>query len=222
MVDPLSLAAQRYSLVVSLCNMQFSVQQAFLDAASRESLWVVLPHPDPLSLPWMGRAGYTPCSAQCPVPLADNPEFEYAGLATNPWLCPSAFLPTTLEHARRSWDNFLVAGELPSGFCQNASDETGLVRFCGSLLYAEIEIIKFVRSNLSAACLPTTRHEELALCKRFIQAVNQGLGNTVFRFDYQPLSIHGYETQNFSEVIWFGPGRRLERIPGAMNKPNGT
>lgn len=198
--------------------MRFEVQQVFLRAAQEHSCWIGIPEPDPLATEWIGRAGYLPKSESCFAPTSDNPDFAFAGLVASPILRPEAFLPETRSGAVDDWQEFEREGQLPPGYtliCEGGA--TGLVTFCRSFLYPSIEIVTIYRSNLQGEFIATTEQEREQLFSSAARSINRSLGTTVILQESQLLVKQGIRPVEIPCILWFGPGRRFQRQPGAMS-----
>jgi hypothetical protein len=92
--------------------MNYSDQRVFLEAANRWKVWIVVRRSNPESEPYVGDPRYAPKPIDCKAKTAEldvdkgGMKFKTAGLVTNPWIHPEAFVGLRLSRAREKWKAF--------------------------------------------------------------------------------------------------------------------
>ncbi len=190
----------------------------FFDAAQQCVCWIGLREPNPLADKWIGAAGYIPKGENCKAKTADNPNFRFAGLVVDPTLCPDAFRIETRSAAVDTWKNkFLKGGRLPAGFtCGQTGPEKGLVRFSGSAIFADYDLMAINRSNASGEWLPTSAAQQKELFAKVAPILKQGLRVPMIQHPTEFMWAGGVGAREMEWVLWFGPGRRFNRGPSSM------
>jgi hypothetical protein len=196
-------------------------REILFDAAQQCTCWIGLREPNPLADRWIGKAGYMPKGEHCKAKTADNPAFAFAGLVVDPTLRPEAFKKETLAGAVDTWrQKFLIGRRLPVGFTRaDAGPEQGLVRYLGSAIFADYDLMAISRSNANGDWLPTSFEQQKALFERIEAMVNQRLRVPMIQHPTEFLWTGGVGAREFEWVLWFGPGRRFQR--GASSMPRG-
>src|SRR5438132_13968201 len=192
--------------------------QVFFEAAQQCTCWIGLREPNPLADKWIGKPGYIPKGENCKAKTADNPSFQFAGLVVAPTLRPEAFRRETLSAAIDAWENkFLKAGRLPPGFtCAQTGTERGLVRFSGSAIFADYDLMAITRSDPHGAWLSTSDAQQKELFAKVEPILRQGLRVPMIQHPTEFMWTGGVGAREMEWVLWFGPGRRFNRGPSSM------
>lgn len=197
--------------------MQPQHQSVFLDVADKYQCWIGLREPNPLAAKWIGRPGCVPKPDSCKAKTSDNPVHLFAGLVVNPQICPDAFSMITRAEALRKWNEFAPAGMLPAGYSViSQGSEKGLVKLRGSSLFADYDLMAINRSNLQGEFLPTSNSEQQSLYHQVAPEINRGLGTPLIQHGAELMWTQGIGGRESEFVLWFGPGRRMERWPSSM------
>jgi len=195
------------------------VRTVFFKTAAEFMCWIGLREPNPLSLPWVGREGFTPKPESCKAKSADNPGYQFAGLVVDPTKVPDAFTVHTRQLAIDTWKNkFLVGGkELPPYYSVvEIGRERGLVKLNGSAIHADFDLMSIVRSNDKGEFLPTSETEQEKLFKNVGPALNRGFGSPMIQHGAEFMWKGGIGARESEYVLWYGPGLRFNRWPTSM------
>jgi hypothetical protein len=191
----------------------------FYKAAEECTCWIGVREPNPLSDKWIGRAGYVPKGVNCKAKTSDNPTFALAGLIVDPTMRPEAFKRETLATAVDTWNKFLVGDRLPGGFtCVATGPERGLVKYHGAAIFADYDLMAISRSNEKGEMLFTTPAQQEELFAKVEPLLRQGLRVPMIQHGTEFMWAGGVGAREFEWVLWFGPGRRLNRGPSSMPK----
>ncbi|MBI4563975.1 MAG: hypothetical protein HY716_04685 [Planctomycetes bacterium] len=195
-------------------------KDAFFKAAQECACWIGLREPNPLADRWIGKPGTVPKPESCKAKTSDNPHHKFAGLVVDPTAEPGAFTKESLSAAIETWKTkFLVAGKLPAGFTSSASGpEKGLVRFRGSAIFSDFDLMAIIRSNAQGERLATTQEQQKELYAKVAPMLQQELHVPMIQHPTEFMWAHGVGARESEWVLWFGPGRRLERWPSSMPK----
>jgi len=79
---------------------------AFQLTAMKFKVWILVRRGNPESLQWIGKDGYCPKPLDCKAKTANRPGTDCAGLVTDPFRRPDAFLSDKLKTAREEWAKF--------------------------------------------------------------------------------------------------------------------
>jgi hypothetical protein len=181
--------------------------------------WIGVREPNPLADRWIGLPGYAPKSLKCKAKTADNDRFAYAGLVTDPHARPEAFLDRTRSEAIATWGKFAPGGHLPAGFTCDADGETrGLVRQQSNqcLIFADYDLMSVVVSNAQGEFLETSDDLEERLGAEVERRVNAALGVPMVQHGPEFAYREGVGARERENVLWFGPGRRMQVWPSSM------
>ena len=198
------------------------IRNVFFKAAQQYNCWIGLREPNPLSMQWVGKPGYTPKPESCKAKSADNPRFPFAGLVVDPTKCPDAFMPNTRQLAIETWSHkFLIGGRmLPPGFTVvEIGRERGLVKLNGKAIHADFDLMSIVRSNAQGEFLPTSQAEQAELFAQVGPALNQGFGEPLIQHGAEFMWNGGLGARASEFVLWYGPGNRFNRFPTSMPQP---
>jgi hypothetical protein len=198
--------------------MRQNHREVFFEAAQQCTCWIGLREPNPFAERWIGQAGYIPKGENCKGKTADNPAFQFAGLVVDPTMRPEAFRPDTLPAATETWQQkFLKGGRLPPGFTSSQTGiEKGLLRFFGSAIFADYDLMAITRSNLSGEWLPTSKTQHRELFAKVEPILKQGLKVPMIQHPTEFMWTGGVGARELEWVFWFGPGRRFHRGPSSM------
>jgi hypothetical protein len=191
----------------------------FLDVANNAQCWIGLREPNPLSDKWVGKAGYRPKGEKCKAKTADNPMFDFAGLVVDPTARPEAFKKESLRAATDTWkQKFILAnGKLPPGFSlAKAAQHRGLVQHSGLFVYADYDLMAIQRSNPKGEWLPTAQKDVRDLFAKVKPALNKGLHAPLIQHGAEFMWDQGVGAREQEWVLWFGPGKRVNRWPSSM------
>ena len=200
--------------------MKQAHKNVFLTAAQQFTCWIGLREPNALSERWIGKPGFVPKGEACKAKTADNRNHDLGGLVVDPILCPEAFVNT--GEAAKTWKNkFAVGGRLPAGFTRvEAGPEKGLVKFNGSAIYADFDLMAINRSNAEGEFLFTTLEEQKELFAKVEPVLNRGFGARLIQHGAEFMWDKGIGARTFENVYWFGPGgRTLNGISSIQDKP---
>ena len=195
----------------TLTEVLFRIAQQF-------NCWIGLREPNPLSLKWAGKPGYTAKPESCKAKSADNPAYMYAGLVVDPIMCPRAFTAKTLKLAVDTWNHkFLQAGHLPPGYqVEQNGPEAGLVKIYGKSIHADFDLMSIVRAGPDGGLVFTTQEEQSALFAKVEPALNQGFGARLVQHGAEFMWDEGLGARASEYVLWFGPHRGFQRAPSSM------
>jgi len=195
--------------------------EVFYKAAAECACWIGVREPNPLADRWIGRPGYIPKAANCKAKTSDNPTFALAGLVVDPTMRPEAFKPNTLASAVDTWKNkFLIGDRLPPGFtCIPAGSERGLVKYSGSAIFADYDLMAISRSSQEGEMLFTTDAQQKELFAKVEPLLRQGLRLPMIQHGTEFMWTGGVGAREFEWVLWFGPGHRFNR--GQSSMPHG-
>lgn len=193
-------------------------KNVFFNVAQQFTCWIGLREPNTLSAKWIGRPGHVPKMEECKAKSADNPSHRFGGLVVDPTLCPEAFLPGSLPTAISTWkQKFMKGFNLPPGFFRaETGPEKGLVKFNGSAIYADFDLMAVNRSNIHGDLLPTSLHEQKELFSKVAPMLNQGLGANLIQHGAEFMWDKGLGARESEWVFWFGPGRRFRQSLSSM------
>ncbi|WP_428655528.1 hypothetical protein [Runella sp.] len=198
-------------------------KEAFFKVADMLNCWIGLREPNPLTDQWIGRAGYIAKGENCKAKTSDNPSFRFAGLVTDPMICPEAFKVITLPDAVEKWKKFAPNNQLPSGFYRaDSGPEKGLIKYNGAAIHADFDLMNISMADKNGHFAFTTRNDAHTL---FIKA--QPLLNHLFG---SPLIMHGSEfdwdrgigARESEYVFYFGPKRQFKQTLSSMPQKAGT
>src|SRR5262245_27167018 len=85
----------------------------FREAARDLELWILVRATNPLSLGYIGLAGFTPKPVECKPKTADVESHPAGGLVADPFTVPEAFSASKLEKAKQLWRKNAVFLKLP-------------------------------------------------------------------------------------------------------------
>ena len=195
-----------------------TLTEVFFRVAQQFDCWIGLREPNPLSLKWAGKPGYTPKPESCKAKSADNPAYMYAGLVVDPIMCPRAFTPQTLKLALDTWnDKFLQSGHLPPGYqTVQTGPEAGMVKMNGKSIHADFDLMSIVRAGPDGRLAFTTQQEQSALFAKVEPALNQGFGARLVQPGAEFMWDEGLGARASEFVLWFGPHRGFQRAPSSM------
>lgn len=198
--------------------MKQTHKNVFFAAAEQFTCWIGLREPNELSAKWIGVARHVPKMEECKAKTADNPSHRFGGLVVDPTVCPEAFMPTSVQGAVRTWQQkFLKGNSLPPGFfrAENGA-EKGLVKFNGSAIYADFDLMAVNLSNLNGDFLPTSLNEQKELFARVEPVLNRGLGARLIQHGAEFMWDKGLGARESEFVLWFGPGKRFKQTMSSM------
>jgi hypothetical protein len=192
--------------------------EVFFDAAQQYVCWIGLREPNPLADRWIGTPGYIPKGENCKAKTADNPNSQFAGLVVDPILRPEAFKSDTRSAAVDTWKNkFLRAGRLPPGFaCVQTGPDRGPVRFSGSAIFADYDLMAISRSDTRGEWLPTSQAQQKELFAKIEPFLKKGLRVSMIQHPTEFMWTGGVGAREMEWVLWFGPGRRFNRWLSSM------
>lgn len=195
-------------------------RDVFFKTADKCGCWIGVREPNPLADNWIGKAGYVPKGLSCKAKTADNATFRFAGLVVDPTARPEAFKTETLAEARETWTKkFLKGGRVPAEFtCMQIGPERGLVKYRGSAIYADYDLMAINRSNERGEMLFTDQAQQAELYAKVEPLLRQGLGVPMVQHPTEFMWDKGVGAREFEYVLWFGPGRRFNRSPSSMPK----
>ena len=198
--------------------MRQAHKKVFFDAAEKFTCWIGLREPNALSEKWIGLPRHIPKGEECKAKTADNPQHRFGGLVVDPTLCPEAFARMSLPAAVKTWnDKFLTAGRLPLGFTRvELGPEKGLVRYNGSAIYADFDLMAINRSDHNGAFLSTSLLEQKALFANVEPFLNLGLGAKLVQHGAEFMWDKGLGAREAEFVLWFGPGGRFKQTMSSM------
>lgn len=198
--------------------MKETHKNVFFTVAQQFTCWIGLREPNELSAKWIGSPNCVPKMEACKAKSADNPSHRFGGLVVDPTLCPDAFMPRSLHTAITTWQQkFLKGFSLPPGFFRAENGpEAGLVKFNGSAIYADFDLMAINRSTPSGDFLPTTLPEQEQLFVMVAPMLNQGLGAKLIQHGAEFMWDKGVGARESEWVLWFGPGRRFRQTPSSM------
>ena len=193
-------------------------KNVFFAAAEQFTCWIGLREPNALSTKWIGTPRHIPKGEECKAKTADNPAHRFGGLVVDPIVCPEAFTNASLTAAIKTWQQkFLNGGRLPLGFTRSeAGLEKGLVKFNGSAIYADFDLMAINRSNLSGDFLHTSLIEQKELFAKVEPVLNRGLGAKLIQHGAEFMWDKGLGARESEFVLWFGPGRRFRQTMSSM------
>src|SRR5262245_1948414 len=195
----------------------------FFAAADQCSCWIGVREPNSLAEKWIGKPGYIPKGLNCKAKTSDNSSFAWAGLVVDPTARAEAFTKGTLIEATNTWKNKVPKPQhLPPGFtCVQVGPERGLVKFGGSAIFADYDLMAISRSNSRGEMLFTDRAQQDALFGRVEPLVNKALGVPMIQHGPEFAYEAGVGAREFEWVFWFGPGRKFKRGPSSMPQGDG-
>ncbi|MEQ1764735.1 MAG: hypothetical protein ABL984_16520 [Pyrinomonadaceae bacterium] len=198
--------------------MKENHKNVFFAAAQQFTCWIGLREPNELSAKWIGQPRYVPKMEECKAKSADNASHRFGGLVVDPTICPEAFTATSLQAAIRTWQQkFLKGNNLPPGFFRAENGpEKGLVKFNGSAIYADFDLMAINRSNLNGDFLTTSQNEQKELFAKVAPMLNQGLGAKLIQHGAEFMWDKGLGARESEFVLWFGPGRRFRQTMSSM------
>lgn len=189
----------------------------FFRAAQEFQCWIGLREPNPLAEKWIGRAGYIPKIVNCKAKTADHPAFGFAGLVVDPTIRKDAFHALSLNVAIETWRRFLIGGNLPVGFTKiETGPEQGLVKYRGSYIYSDYDLMAINRSNERGEFLQTSRQEQATLFTKVEATLNRGFGTPMVQHGSEFDWDKGVGAREYEMVFWFGPGNRFNCGPSSM------
>jgi hypothetical protein len=195
-------------------------RDVFFKTADQCGCWIGVREPNPLADTWIGKSGYVPKGLGCKAKTSDNPAFRFAGLVVDPTARPEAFKKETLAEARETWTKkFLKGGRVPPGFtCAPSGPERGLVKFGGSAIYADYDLMAISRSNERGEWLFTDQAQQAELYAKVEPLLRTGLGAPMVQHPTEFMWDQGVGAREAEWVLWFGPGRRFNRWQSSMPK----
>lgn len=195
-------------------------KSVFFDVANEFNCWIGLREPNPLSLKWIGLEGYTPKPESCKAKSADNEGHALAGLVVDPIKCPMAFTMNSRKLAVGTWTSkFLVNGRLPRGYrCLEHGKEAGLVKYNGSAIHADFDLMAISRANDAGELAFTTEEQQAELFALVGPALNKGLGSPMIQHGAEFMWKGGLGARESEWVLWFGPGNRFKQAMSSMPK----
>jgi hypothetical protein len=193
-------------------------KNVFFDAAEQFTCWIGLREPNALSTKWIGIPRHIPKGEECKAKTADNPGHRFGGLVVDPIVCPEAFTNASLTAAIKTWQQkFLNGGRMPLGFTRSeAGLEKGLVKFNGSAIYADFDLMAINRSNPNGDFLLTSQSEQKELFAKVEPVLNQGLGAKLIQHGAEFMWDKGLGARESEFVLWFGPGTRFRQTMSSM------
>jgi hypothetical protein len=198
-------------------------KETFFAVANQLFCWIGLREPNELSDKWIGRSGYVPKSMHCKAKTADNAFYPYSGLVVNPLLCEDAFHYTTLEDAKEKWKKFADGNQLPSGFtCDEYGLEKGLVKFRGSAIHADFDLMVVCKADPNGSMAFTTPEEQVALSTEAQKLLNQRFGTPMIQHGTEFAWTGGVGARETENVLFFGPNRRFQLGKSSMPQKAGT
>lgn len=190
--------------------MRAQDKRAFLAAASRFQVWILVRRTNPASLAYIGKPGYTPKRIDCKAKTADLdvPRYKLAGLVVNPEIHPSAFKAQKVPKANEAWASMKGnIGPLYNVDEDKNSRHYGCLRLQGSYIHGDYDLYDLIdvtqpHRNLAAVETllgqPHRRGPKVLLVQNFVNAT---IGS--------PMIQHGGEAQyaDHSEqaIDAFGP-----------------
>jgi hypothetical protein len=201
--------------------MREAHKAVFFDTAQQFTCWIGLREPNALADQWIGRHGYTPKGEACKAKTADNPHHRFGGLVVDPTLCAEAFASRT--EAEATWrDKFLVGGRLPAGFVRiESGPQKGLVKHNGKFIHADFDLMALVRSNQRGEFVATSSDEQKELFDAVVPVLHRGLGAPMIQHGAEFMWRDDVGARASEFVLWFGPGRRINRWPSSMPRQAG-
>ncbi len=198
--------------------MKQTHKNVFFEAADQFTCWIGLREPNALSAKWIGVPRHIPKGEECKAKTADNAAHRFGGLVVDPTTCPEAFTRTSLQSAIKTWQQkFLNAGRMPAGFtCADTGLEKGLVKYNGSAIYADFDLMAINRSNLNGDFLPTSFSEQKELFAKVEPVLNRGLGAKLIQHGAEFMWDKGLGARESEFVLWFGPARRFRQTMSSM------
>lgn len=198
--------------------MKQTHKDIFFAAAEEFTCWIGLREPNALSQKWIGIPRHIPKGEECKAKTADSPTHRFGGLVVDPILCPEAFTHASLQSAIKTWEQkFLKHGRLPSGFSRAEQGmEKGLVKFNGSAIYADFDLMAINRSNPNGDFLPTSLPEQQQLFAQVEPVLNRGFGAKLIQHGAEFMWDKGLGARESEFVLWFGPGRRFKQTISSM------
>lgn len=198
--------------------MRQTHKNVFFAAAQEFTCWIGLREPNALSVKWIGMPRHIPKGEECKAKTADNATHRFGGLVVDPVVCPEAFKRTSLQAAVNTWQQkFLKHGRLPSGFSRaETGGEKGLVKFNGSAIYADFDLMALTLSNSNGDFLHTSRSEQEELFAKVEPFINRGLGAKLIQHGAEFMWDKGLGARESEFVLWFGPGNRFRQTMSSM------
>jgi len=188
-------------------------KKVFFDVAHQYTCWIGLREPNPLSLPWVGQAGYAPKPETCKAKSADKPGHKYAGLVVNPKTCRDGFTARTLQLAIDTWDHkFAPGGRVPSPYKLDGD----LVKLNNNAIHADFDLMAIVRSNAAGDFLETPMMIQEELFRVVKPALNNCLGSPMIQHGAEFMWDTGVGARASEFVLWVGPGRRFRQSISSM------
>ena len=188
-------------------------KQVFFDVAHKYTCWIGLRDPNPLSIPWVGRAGYAPKPETCKAKSADKEGHKYAGLVVNPLSCAQAFTGRTLQLAVDTWNHkFAVGGRVPAPYKLDGD----LVKLNNNAIHADFDLMAIVRSNSHGDFIHTPQMFQEELFRAIKPELNRGLGSPMIQHGAEFMWTGGLGARGSEWVLWFGPGRRFRQAMSSM------
>lgn len=180
-----------------------SHKAAFLAAADELRCRIYIRQPNELSDWYIGKGGYAPRNEMCRAETADNPGHFYKGLVVNPEASPDAFLPSSLERARRAWKDFET--NMPPGFMiDNFGAFKGLVKYFGKALHTDYEVVH----------VSSVDEQRDTLFWKIRQLLNEKMGVRMISQGVDSLWQSGDQMQS-GFLLAFGPGQETLIIESA-------
>ncbi|RDB05100.1 hypothetical protein [Runella aurantiaca] len=198
-------------------------KEAFFKVADMLNCWIGLREPNPLADQWIGRVGYIAKGERCKAKTADNPSFRFAGLVTDPTLCPEAFTQATLTDALEKWKKFTFNNQLPSGFTRvESGSEKGLVKYEGAAIHADFDLMSINVADKNGHIGFTTRNDAHSLFIKAQPLLNHFFGSALImhgsEFDWDG----GIGARESEYVFYFGPKRQFKQTLSSMPQKVGT
>lgn len=197
--------------------MDTKLTEVFFRVAQQFNCWIGLREPNPLSLKWIGKAGFTAKPLSCKAKTSDNPAYQYAGLVVSPGMCPQAFTVQTLRSAIDTWNQqFVVGGRLPPGYqVEEKGQEAGLVKLYGKLIHADFDLMAIANAGTDGGIAFTSPEEQVVLFDKVKPALNNGFGTWLVMHGAE-FMWHKVGARAFEYVLWYGPNRGFQRSPSSM------
>ena len=195
-------------------------KEVFFQVAQKNTCWIALREPNPLSDQWIGTPATIPKSMDCKAKTADNPAYRFAGLVVDPTVCPQGFKKQTLGEATHTWnEKFLLANRLPGSFSiVDRGSEKGIVRKNGARIFADFDLMLINRANEKGEIIFTSEEEQEILFASVQPAINLGLGVPMIQHGAEFMWKGGVGARESELVFFFGPGRRFKVEQSSMPK----
>lgn len=194
-------------------------KEIFFAVAQQLNCWIGLREPNDLADQWIGKPGFVPKGVSCKAKTSDSAGFQFAGLVTDPTLCPEAFQQKTIEDAREKWKSFAGNNQLPGGYtCEKNGREKGLVKYHGNAIHADYDLMAVCNAGADGEIGYTTEEDQKGLFTRVERLLNMRFNTKMIQHGSEFMYKDGVGARETESVYFFGPNRKFKLSYSSMPK----